>query len=167
MFLFCTDPIEHDMERMRAIFPDCDPNYLYEKLDNLKTNSDRTSVLAAEMFEKRDYPKLKDLLDKEHEKEKTQRARHLKMSEAEFLQKFPDPVKTFSDCTKEPSKIYKQHSDILLKNHFPMLKFSYLEKVLQKHNGHLYPAYQEISALVVSTPLGKLSSIWSVFEKCS
>ncbi|CAG5125835.1 unnamed protein product [Candidula unifasciata] len=149
------DSIEHDVDRMRSIFPDCDPNYLFEKLDNLKTTLDRTTVLAAEMFEKHDYPKLKDVLDKEQEKEKKEKARQLKMSEAEFLQKFPDPVKTFSDCTKEPSAIYRQHADVILRKEFPMLKYKYLEQILQKYNGHLYPAYQEISALVVKTPLDK------------
>lgn len=152
------------MEKMRNIFPDCDPNYLYEKLDSMKNVSNRTHVLATEMFEKRDYPKLKDLLDKEKAKEVNKRARNLIMTPEEFLQKFPEPLKTFEVVTREPSEVYKQHAEICLKNEFPLLKSGYLRKVLAKYKGHLYPAYKKISAFVLETPLGKCCRVFRILH---
>jgi hypothetical protein len=156
IFIF-SDILARDVEQMRNIFPDCDPNYLYERLDSMKDEAGRTNVLAAKMFEEKNYPKLADLLQKEKEKEKScsSKARYSMMTVEEFLQKFPDPAKTFNDKTKELSENYKSHCKIVLENEFPMFKSSYLTNVFTKYDGHLLPAYQEVSCLLLMTPLGK------------
>ena len=147
---------------MLLLFPDCDPNYLFERLESMGTTEKRTNVLAEELFEKKNYPKLKDVKEKEErqkkEMEKTEmlkKLRSLKITPEEFLQKFPEAEKTFTDETKEVSRLYRQHAEFLLKNEFRNVQVNYLRTILTKHRGHLWPAYKEISDAIINIPIGK------------
>ncbi|CAL1539724.1 unnamed protein product, partial [Lymnaea stagnalis] len=147
------ETFDQEVERMKMIFPDCDPDYLYEQLEAMKNEPKRTDIVAAKLIEDRNYPKLKVRLEKEKEKERKVIASKRDMTVPEFLQKFPDAKKTFMSLEKQPSELYLEHAEICLKNEFPMLRVGYLRKILAKHTGHLYPAYQEISEHVVHTPI--------------
>ena len=55
---------------MLQLFPDCDPNFLFEKLEKMSNTKNRTDVLAGELFENKNYPKLKDVKAKEDKEKK-------------------------------------------------------------------------------------------------
>ncbi|XP_005098623.1 uncharacterized protein LOC101849460 [Aplysia californica] len=147
--------VERDVEKMQTLFPDCDPNYLFERLEQMGSVKNRTDVLAAELFDRKNYPTLKDLEEKEEEKTRLDKLRNLKITVEEFQQKFPEPEKTFGDITKDLSPSYKQHADLFLKNEFRILQAGYLKSVLERHQGHVLPAYREISSALLSIPIAE------------
>lgn len=166
------DILEQDIDVMKNIFPDCDPNFLYEKLESMKSETNRTDLLASEMFEKKDYPKIKDIAEKSKTKEKEQeefarleKVRKLDLTVEEFCQKFPDPVKTFGDESTQKSALYQDHAYCALRNEFRMLKAGYLKVAFLKHNSHFYPTYQQICTEVLTIPLDQRHKFMNKFMK--
>ena len=146
---------------MKNIFPDCDPNFLYEKLESLKNEPNRTDLLATELFEKKDYPKIKDIMEKAKAKEKEQeefvrkeKVMKLDLTVEEFLERFPEPEKTFGDESTPKTRLYEEHANCALRNEFRMLKAGYLKVVFLKHKSHFYPAYKQIANEILTIPLG-------------
>ncbi|XP_059176444.1 uncharacterized protein LOC131956077 isoform X2 [Physella acuta] len=144
------DVLTQDVERMRVIFPDCDPNYLFETLESMKDQPDRIDILATKMFENKNYPKLSEqMYQKKHEPQIPN------PTIEEFLKIFPEPLDTFSKTDKEVSFLYRQHAQIYLNNQFRTLSATFMKSELQKNQHHLYPTYKTLSDVLISTPLEK------------
>ena len=139
--------VEKDVIAITAVVPDCDPNFLYERLEKMSKTADRVSVLTAQLLETRTYPKLKERLDVEQKKSVRLRLQNLDMTIKECLQMFPDPESYFNDEDKPVTETYKSHAMIQLRNEFPMLHVSYINKTFQKHKSHFAPTRQDLLKL--------------------
>lgn len=60
------------------IFLDCDFNYLYDKLEEYINDKERLKNIVMELFEYKNYFKLKDILD--------ERKRQVKYNQIQYLQ---------------------------------------------------------------------------------
>ncbi|GFO07344.1 E3 ubiquitin-protein ligase [Plakobranchus ocellatus] len=170
--LSAEDLFEQDLDTVKSIFPDCDPNYLYEKLESIKNEPNRTDLLVTELFDKKDYPKIKDIAKKAKAKEKEkedlaykEKVRKLDLTVEEFLERFPDPEKTFGDESTVKSNLYQDHAYAALRNEFRMLKAGYLKVTLIKHKSHFYPAYRQLSNEVLGIPLDQRYKFNNKFMK--
>ncbi|RUS69907.1 hypothetical protein EGW08_022329 [Elysia chlorotica] len=170
--LSAEDLLEQDIDVMKAIFPDCDPNFLYEKLESMKKAPNRTDLLATELFENKGYPRIKDIAEKAKAKEKEQeefarmqKVTKLDLTVEEFLERFPEPEKTFGDESTQKSNLYQEHAHVALRNEFRMLKAGYLKVVLLKHKSHFYPAYQQLANELLTIPLDQRHKFMNKFMK--
>nr|KAG5689767.1 hypothetical protein BaRGS_031168 [Batillaria attramentaria] len=138
--------LQSDVDHLRDVFPDCDPNYIYERLEANKSSADRVRILAAEMFERRDYPQLKEVIEKQTKQARRQRLQRLDITIEDFLAKFPDPSTTFRDEEKEMKESYKAHVTAQLRHDFPDFKMSYIRSALERHKSHYLHTVQELEA---------------------
>ncbi|OWF42616.1 E3 ubiquitin-protein ligase [Mizuhopecten yessoensis] len=125
---------EEELQELKDIFPDCDPNYLYNALEERKDDVDRVKKLAIRMLEKKDYPKLKEVLDNESKLKKKQKIIKATFDMKEFLAKFPDPELFFCDKNKAMSNNYKKHVTVQLQNDFRKLSEEYLQQIMEASN---------------------------------
>lgn len=138
------DKFNADLKELKDIFRDCDPNFLYQKLEEKKDGKDRVQTIAAVLFETKNYPKLKDVLEKEEKIKRKNKVTQMDFEMQSFLKKFPNPVEYFSDTARIVNQNYKDHVLVYLKNSYPYLKEGFFKKVLEKHSGHLAPVVAEI-----------------------
>lgn len=142
--LTATDKFQADFKELQEIFRDCDPNFLYEKLDTFSEDKDRVQKIAAELFEHKNYPKLKDVKEKEKKEELKNKITKMEFDMTSFLKKFPTPMEYFSDASRAVSQNYKDHAIIYMKNTYPFLKDGYIKKVLEGQSYHLAPAIKQV-----------------------
>jgi hypothetical protein len=135
-----------DVETLLNLFPECDPNYLYDQLLLKRTSGDVAAAnsLSMEMFEKRNFPKLKDRLEKEEKENRKQQLQNLQFKVDEFLEMFPDPKAYFYDEARPVNESYTRHTTVMLSNSFPMLKQGPIKKAMDSHKGHFLPTYREL-----------------------
>ncbi|XP_060070591.1 uncharacterized protein LOC132550525 [Ylistrum balloti] len=126
--------LQKELQELKDIFPDCDPNYLYSALEDRKDEKDRVKNLAISMLEKKDYPKLKEVLDNERKLKRRQNIVTATFDLKEFLAKFSDPELFFCDKEKVVSKNYKNHVSVQLQNDFRELSEEYLQQILEANN---------------------------------
>lgn len=126
-----------EVQELQEIFPDCDPNYLYNALEDMKDDKDRVKHLAVQMIEKKDYPKLKEMLENEEKLKKKQKIMKQSFNIKDFLAKFSDPEEFFTDKNRVFSNNYKKHVSVQLHNDFPNLSADYLQQILEAHNSSL------------------------------
>lgn len=136
--------IEDEINELKDIFPDCDPNYLYNKLEEHQQAPGRVATIAAKMFDLKNYPKLEKDIETDEAARIRQNCRNFQFEIFDFLQKFPNAKEVFQSEMKSMSSLYKEHSLIHLKNEFPSLKDGYLKEVFMHHNHHLTPTLKEI-----------------------
>jgi hypothetical protein len=74
--------LQDDFSRLRNIFPDCDPNYIYERLEESKGKEDRATHIATDMFEHKNYPRLKDLVEKQTKEARKKRLHNMNFTVA-------------------------------------------------------------------------------------
>ncbi|XP_067681693.1 uncharacterized protein [Haliotis asinina] len=139
--------LQQEVDQLREIFPDCDPNYLFEQLEEKANDAERVKNLAAQMFDKRDYPKMKDVLEKKRKLAKQVEIKNLKFDMENFLSKFPNPVEFFSKTDTVMSDSYKEHCFVYVRNEFNCFTLANANKVLEKYNHHLAPAVRELKEL--------------------
>lgn len=135
--------IKDEVDDLLEIFPDCDPNYLYEELEKSSDDKERVRNIAMDMFDNKKYPKTKDRVAEIEKANSKRKLQNLQLTVEEFLAKFPDP-KIFCNEEKLMNDNYKKHSLIFLRNKFKNLKETYIKKVLEKHNHHMLLAVEEI-----------------------
>ncbi|KAL5009343.1 hypothetical protein ScPMuIL_014924 [Solemya velum] len=135
---------EDDIDQLKDIFPDCDPNYLYTKLEEQQQAPGRVATIAANLFEHKNYPKLKPNIETNEGMRRQQHYANLRFDIVDFLHKFPNPKMEFQSEIKSMSGLYKEHCLIQLKNEFPNLKDGYIKKVFEGHNHHFTPTLSEI-----------------------
>lgn len=136
--------LQRDVEHLCMVFPDCDPNYVYTRLEQTKDLPNRTQMLAAQMFEFKTYPKLKDMQEKNSKEALKRKLINMTLNMTEFLTMFPDPVDVFLNEDKAVSETYKEHAVTQLVNCFPALKEPFIKKILEKRKNHFTPALREL-----------------------
>lgn len=144
--------IQEEVDELMEIFPDCDPNYLYDKLEEHSDDKDRLRNVAMELFEYKNYPKLKDTLEERKKQSKHNQIQHLQFEMESFLVRFPDPVATFLKADKEMSQSYKDHALQQLRRDYRQLKKSYITKVLDQHKYHYHLSKKEIERDIENIP---------------
>ena len=146
--LTAEDKLQTDLKELKVIFPDCDPNFLYERLEEKSNDPERVGKVAYALFESNKYPKLSEALEKE-EKERTKR-KYKKMDFvlSDFLAKFPEPFEFFADEDRTVSDNYKTHVLTYLKNTYPFVKDGFIKKALEDHKQHLNTTIVQIEAEV-------------------
>lgn len=142
--------IQEEVDELMEIFPDCDPNYLYDKLEEHTNDKERLKNIAMELFEYKNYPKLKDTLEERKRQAKHNQIQHLQFEMESFLVRFPDPMGTFSKADKEMTPSYKDHAMQQLRREYRQLKKSYITKVLETHNYHYHLSKREIEQDIVN-----------------
>ena len=135
----------HDLETLTAVFPDCDPDFIAQRLIARMNDPDRLQNLSAEMFDNRRYPKLKDRLERERKEALRRRLMNPVFDLVEFLNMFPDPDEEFADRSQPVSELYKRHALAQLSNDFQMMKLDYIVSKCAKHKFHFAPTYFELS----------------------
>jgi len=142
------DKLQSDLKELKDIFRDCDPNYLYEKLVTYADDDDDEKVhkIATSLFENRDYPKLKDLIEADMKDKEKRRITEMDFDMKTFLSKFPDPFAYFNDMDRVVNENYRNHLAVYLKNTYPQLKAGYIKKTTADKKDHLLPTILEIEA---------------------
>lgn len=138
--------IQDEVDEIRQIFPDCDPNYLFDQLEQRANDKERMKSVVMDMFEKKSYPKLKEREEQEKKISTCSRIKNMTFDLKEFLLKFPNPIELFENNDRKTNENYKRHVEIQIRNEFPQLKGHYLKKVLEKYGYHLTCCMKEIQA---------------------
>ena len=146
--LTAEDKLQTDLKELKVIFPDCDPNFLYEKLEEKSNDPERVGKVAYALFESNKYPKLSEVLEKEAKERTKRKYKKMDFVLSEFLAKFPDPFEFFADEDRTVSDSYKTHVVAYLKNTYPFVKDGFIKKTLEDHKHHLNPAILQIEAEV-------------------
>ena len=136
--------LEKNVETMRALFPDCDPMYLYETLSAHFNEKDFVHNLSSRMFENRNYPKLRDRQEKEKKQALKNKLQSLKLNIEEFLHLFPDPKTHFYDENRTIGENYKNHARIQLENTFPMLHGRYITEKMEDRRWLFTPTLHDL-----------------------
>ncbi|CAH1791817.1 unnamed protein product [Owenia fusiformis] len=135
---------QNDMDALLSIFPDADPNYLYARLEEKAGEEERAQTLAAELFNTKAYPKLKEVQGKQKQAAWKHQIQNMTFNLKEFIQMFPDCLTLFYNEEKPVTESYKKHALPQLKNYFPLITEVYINKAFMKHKFHLTPTVREL-----------------------
>ena len=126
-----------DALSLRSAFPLCDPPHIYKRLVNYFSNPYRVQIVAQELAEHDDYPKLFDRLQQQRRFQQVKDYFNMQLDVEQFLLRFPDPIKEFTDETKVMPASYKAHLDPHLLNTFITLKPEFIRQTAKQHNFRL------------------------------
>ncbi|XP_006815806.2 uncharacterized protein LOC102801442 [Saccoglossus kowalevskii] len=136
--------LEQDFLTIKGLIPDADPNYIYNMLENMKENPNRVPDLANTMLEKRDYPKLNDVIKEQQRIAKKKQIMGDDFNLVEFIKLFENPTEYFYNEDKLMSDNYSKHVKAKLMNEFPVFTAEFILLVMKKHNNHLTPTLREL-----------------------
>ncbi len=140
--------LQKDVDTMRIIFPESDPNFLFEKLEEMSQDPERVNNLSAQMFEHKNYPCLKERLEREKKEKRNRKLLNMELNMEEFLQMFPEPTEHFYDETRRAGgEAYQQHCIKYLLNLFPLLHAVFIQKKFDEHGKHLLPTIRELEEI--------------------
>ncbi|XP_061173242.1 uncharacterized protein LOC133182415 [Saccostrea echinata] len=145
--------IQEEVDELMEIFPDCDPNYLYDELEEHSDDKERLKNIAMKMFEHKKYPRLKDTLEERKRRAEHNKIQHLQFEMESFLVRFPDPLGTFLNVEQDMSSSYREHALQQLRRDFRQLKKSFILKALEKYNYHYHLTKKEIEKELENTPV--------------
>lgn len=126
------------------IFLDCDFNYLYDKLEEYINDKERLKNVVMELFEYKNYFKLKDILDERKRQVKYNQIQYLQFEMEFFLVRFFDFMGTFLKVDKEMISFYKDYVMQQLRREFRQFKKLYIIKVFEIYNYYYYFSKREI-----------------------
>lgn len=126
------------------IFLDCDFNYLYDKLEEYINDKERLKNIVMELFEYKNYFKLKDILDERKRQVKYNQIQYLQFEMEFFLVRFFDFMGTFLKVDKEMIFFYKDYVMQQLRREFRQFKKLYIIKVFEIYNYYYYFSKKEI-----------------------
>lgn len=126
------------------IFLDCDFNYLYDKLEEYINDKERLKNIVMELFEYKNYFKLKDILDERKRQVKYNQIQYLQFEMEFFLVRFFDFMGTFLKVDKEMISFYKDYVMQQLRREFRQFKKLYIIKVFEIYNYYYYFSKREI-----------------------
>lgn len=138
---------QREFETVKALFPDCDPEYIREELRTRSGDEQALNRLITRMFEMKNYPKLRDRLEKERKLKRKQELQSLNFDLEEFLETYPDPKTFFHDEGRKVTENYTVHAEIHLMNLFPMLRSGYIKQILARHRSHFLPALRDLQKI--------------------
>lgn len=126
------------------IFLDCDFNYLYDKLEEYINDKERLKNIVMELFEYKNYFKLKDILDERKRQVKYNQIQYLQFEMEFFLVRFFDFMGTFLKVDKEMISFYKDYVMQQLRREYRQFKKFYIIKVFEIYNYYYYFSKREI-----------------------
>lgn len=126
------------------IFLDCDFNYLYDKLEEYINDKERLKNIVMELFEYKNYFKLKDILDERKRQVKYNQIQYLQFEMEFFLVRFFDFMGTFLKVDKEMISFYKDYVMQQLRREYRQFKKFYIIKVFEIYNYYYYFSKKEI-----------------------
>lgn len=126
------------------IFLDCDFNYLYDKLEEYINDKERLKNIVMELFEYKNYFKLKDILDERKRQVKYNQIQYLQFEMEFFLVRFFDFMGTFLKVDKEMISFYKDYVMQQLRREYRQFKKLYIIKVFEIYNYYYYFSKKEI-----------------------
>lgn len=126
------------------IFLDCDFNYLYDKLEEYINDKERLKNIVMELFEYKNYFKLKDILDERKRQVKYNQIQYLQFEMEFFLVRFSDFMGTFLKVDKEMISFYKDYVMQQLRREYRQFKKFYIIKVFEIYNYYYYFSKREI-----------------------
>lgn len=126
------------------IFLDCDFNYLYDKLEEYINDKERLKNIVIELFEYKNYFKLKDILEERKRQVKYNQIQYLQFEMEFFLVRFFDFMGTFLKVDKEMISFYKDYVMQQLRREYRQFKKLYIIKVFEIYNYYYYFSKKEI-----------------------
>lgn len=126
------------------IFLDCDFNYLYDKLEEYINDKERLKNIVMELFEYKNYFKLKDILEERKRQVKYNQIQYLQFDMEFFLVRFFDFMGTFLKVDKEMISFYKDYVMQQLRREYRQFKKFYIIKVFEIYNYYYYFSKKEI-----------------------
>lgn len=126
------------------IFLDCDFNYLYDKLEEYINDKERLKNIVMELFEYKNYFKLKDILEERKRQVKYNQIQYLQFEMEFFLVRFFDFMGTFLKVDKEMISFYKDYVMQQLRREYRQFKKFYIIKVFEIYNYYYYFSKREI-----------------------
>lgn len=126
------------------IFLDCDFNYLYDKLEEYINDKERLKNIVMELFEYKNYFKLKDILEERKRQVKYNQIQYLQFEMEFFLVRFFDFMGTFLKVDKEMIFFYKDYVMQQLRREYRQFKKLYIIKVFEIYNYYYYFSKKEI-----------------------
>lgn len=126
------------------IFLDCDFNYLYDKLEEYINDKERLKNIVMELFEYKNYFKLKDILDERKRQVKYNQIQYLQFEMEFFLVRFFDFMGIFLKVDKEMISFYKDYVMQQLRREYRQFKKFYIIKVFEIYNYYYYFSKKEI-----------------------
>lgn len=126
------------------IFLDCDFNYLYDKLEEYINDKERLKNIVMELFEYKNYFKLKDILDERKRQVKYNQIQYLQFEMEFFLVRFFDFMGIFLKVDKEMILFYKDYVMQQLRREYRQFKKFYIIKVFEIYNYYYYFSKKEI-----------------------
>lgn len=126
------------------IFLDCDFNYLYDKLEEYINDKERLKNIVMELFEYKNYFKLKDILEERKRQVKYNQIQYLQFEMEFFLVRFFDFMGTFLKVDKEMISFYKDYVMQQLRREYRQFKKLYIIKVFEIYNYYYYFSKREI-----------------------
>lgn len=126
------------------IFLDCDFNYLYDKLEEYINDKERLKNIVMELFEYKNYFKLKDILEERKRQVKYNQIQYLQFEMEFFLVRFFDFMGTFLKVDKEMIFFYKDYVMQQLRREYRQFKKLYIIKVFEIYNYYYYFSKREI-----------------------
>jgi hypothetical protein len=137
-FLAAPQDPSGQLTELTAIFPDCDPNYLWELWDSNCKNPDRVNVITNQLLEKRNYPKI--LKDPSPPKQEPLKSGNFSFDDFEKHDFYKTDV--------EVSKNYAEICIVILSNNFPMVPKSFIRLTMAKYRNHYVPSYIDIEKVL-------------------
>ena len=138
------DELRQDVDYIRSVIPDVDPDYVFNELERMLSDGDRRRNLVERMLKDSSYPKLRDRLKYERDARRKARLQNLTLSHHELLQLFPEPSLEFYNEQKMVTDSYKAHAFAQLTNQFPAMHTRHIAEKLGQHNGHFTPTLREL-----------------------
>lgn len=126
------------------IFLDCDFNYLYDKLEEYINDKERLKNIVMELFEYKNYFKLKDILEERKRQVKYNQIQYLQFEMEFFLVRFFDFMGMFLKVDKEMILFYKDYVMQQLRREYRQFKKFYIIKVFEIYNYYYYFSKKEI-----------------------
>lgn len=126
-----------DSYTIRSAFPLCNHHYILERLVEHMNSPNRVQIVATELTENPDYPKEFDRKMKNRKQANVYSLFNMKLDLEQFLIKYPDPAKEFTDENKVMSKSYKDHLIPHLLNTFTALKPDFICQMAKQCNYRL------------------------------
>lgn len=126
------------------IFLDCDFNYLYDKLEEYINDKERLKNIVMELFEYKNYFKLKDILEERKRQVKYNQIQYLQFEMEFFLVRFFDFMGMFLKVDKEMISFYKDYVMQQLRREYRQFKKFYIIKVFEIYNYYYYFSKKEI-----------------------
>ena len=124
-----------DIKLVGDIVPDCDVNFVADRLFSMSSLPDRVSKLTTELLESKIYPKLKDRVEFDEREKRKEKLKIFDM--VDFLRTCPNPIEHYYDTTVDVTVSYREHCKVYFANEYPVMHSTYVEKVFLYNNYHL------------------------------